>query len=361
MIDPARYASLICDWCLDVQPGQRVLVRTTTLGSDAGTALQRGVLERGGWPFVVLAPPEHDRTLIRHTRPGQLEVPSPFDIALAETADAFVRIEAPADTHDLSGEDPALLAGVLRGMQPVREIQRAGRTLVTIWPTPALSADARMPLDEYAAFVERAMFLDRPDPISAWRELQRRQDTLIDRLRAADMIRIEAERTDLELSVAGRTWINSDGRRNMPSGEVYTGPRERSATGTIHFDVPSRGRHGVDVRGVTLRFEQGAVVAAGAERGDAYLQAQLGTDPGARFLGELGIGTNTGIDRATGTNLLDEKIAGTIHLALGNSYPETGGTNRSALHWDLIKDLRGGGRVIVDGSVLIEDGAFVGL
>ena len=182
---------------------------------------------------------------------------------------------------------------------------------------------------------------------------------MIERLTPAREVHIETAGTDLRLNVDGADWINSDGRRNMPSGEVFTGPHEHSANGTIHFDVPSNGR-GADVAGVDLRFEDGEVVAARAAVGDEHLQAALVTDPGARFLGELGIGTNTGIDRATGSTLLDEKIAGTVHLALGRSYPETGGTNNSAVHWDLICDLRKGGSVTVDGEVLLQDGVFVG-
>ncbi len=155
--------------------------------------------------------------------------------------------------------------------------------------------------------------------------------------------------------MAGRTWINSDGRRNMPSGEVFTGPHEDSANGTIRFTVPTSPR-GVEVSGVQLSFRDGKVVAAAADRGDEYLQAALDTDPGARLLGELGIGSNTGIDRPTGHILFDEKMAGTIHLALGRSYPETGGTNASALHWDLICDLRQGGRLSADGETIVQDG-----
>ena len=156
----------------------------------------------------------------------------------------------------------------------------------------------------------------------------------------------------------GRTWINSDGKRNMPSGEVFTGPHERSANGKIRFTVPT-GPRGVSVTGVELRFRDGEVVDARAERGEDYLDAALATDAGARLLGEIGIGTNSGIDRATGHILLDEKMAGTVHLALGRSYPETGGTNASALHWDLICDLRDGGRLSADGETVVEDGAIV--
>ena len=219
----------------------------------------------------------------------------------------------------------------------------------TLWPTPALAQEAGMSDDDYAAFVNRALFLDRPDPVAAWRELSDRQQRLVDRLNAASEIGIEAEGTDLTLRVDGRTWINSNGRRNMPSGEVFTGPLEDSATGTIRFTIPSSPR-GVLVEDVTLTFENGEVVDARAARGQAYLDAALATDAGARFLGEIGIGTNVGIDRPTGSILLDEKMAGTVHLALGRSYPETGGRNSSALHWDLICDLRAGGRLTADGE-----------
>jgi aminopeptidase len=207
---------------------------------------------------------------------------------------------------------------------------------------------------DYAAFLTRALFLDREDPVAAWQALRERQAAIVELLSEVSEIRIEAEGTDLRLRVGGRTWINSDGRRNMPSGEVFTGPHEDSAQGTVRFSVPT-GPQGVSVEQVELSFEAGEVVAARAQRGEEYLHSALGTDAGARRLGELGIGTNPGIDRPTGSILLDEKMAGTVHLALGRSYPETGGRNASALHWDLICDVRdSGGRVSGDGEVLNE-------
>jgi aminopeptidase len=213
--------------------------------------------------------------------------------------------------------------------------------------------------DAFAAFVRGALFLDRDDPSAAWRELGAFQAGLIERLSSARELRIEAPGTDLTLRVEGRIWANSDGRRNMPSGEVFTGPLEDSANGTIRFTVPSSPR-GVAVEDVELTFRDGEVVAASAARGDDYLQRTLATDPGARRLGEIGIGTNRGIDRPIGAILFDEKIGGTVHLALGRSYPETGGINESAVHWDLICDLRQGGRLTADGEVVQENGAFVG-
>ncbi|HMJ01324.1 MAG TPA: aminopeptidase, partial [Conexibacter sp.] len=233
----------------------------------------------------------------------------------------------------------------------------ARRWCLTLWPTSALAQQAGMGDAAFAAFVRRALFLDRPDAAAAWCELGTMQAALIERLAGARELRIETEGTDLTLRVDDRTWQNSDGRRNMPSGEVFTGPLEDSANGTIRFTVPSSPR-GVTVEDIELTFRDGEVASARAARGDDYLQRTLATDPGARRLGEIGIGTNAGIDRPIGAILFDEKIGGTVHLALGRSYPETGGVNESAVHWDLICDLRRGGRLSADGEIVEEDGRF---
>ncbi|HEY5430010.1 MAG TPA: aminopeptidase [Solirubrobacteraceae bacterium] len=354
---PAAFAALLCDWCVRVQAGDRVGVFSSTLAEDLATALHAAILQRDAWPFVRLEPPGLGAEFFRHGGERHRGEPPPVDLALTEAIDAFVRIDAPANTTELADIDPALVAQVAAARRPLQEASLALRWTGTLLPTPALAQQAGMAHGEYAAFVDRALFLDRPDPVAAWRSLSQHQSKLVERLHAASEIRIEAEGTDVRLGVAGRTWINSDGRRNMPSGEVFTGPHERSASGAIRFTVPT-GPRGVTVTGVELEFRDGEVVRAAAQRGDEYLQAALATDPGARYLGEIGIGTNTGIDRPTGHILLDEKMAGTVHLALGRSYPETGGTNVSALHWDLICDLRSGGRLSADGETIVTDGAM---
>jgi aminopeptidase len=335
-----------------------VLVSTTTLAEPAVRALHRALLERGAWPLLRLAPPSLTEDFYRHAGATQLGGFAPLELLEAQTVDALLRIDAPANLRALSGVDPAMITRAARARATIRDARLQRRWCGTLWPTAALAQQAGISDGDYAAFVARALFLDRPDPIAAWRELSDRQQRLVERLSAAGEIHIEAERTDLRLRVDGRTWINSDGRRNMPSGEVFTGPLEQSAEGHIYFSVPSSPA-GVEVTGVELRFERGEVVAARAGAGRAYLDAALATDAGARFLGELGIGTNSGIDRATGAILLDEKIAGTVHLALGRSYPETGGTNSSALHWDLICDLRNGGRMSADGQIVNDNGRLV--
>jgi aminopeptidase len=355
--DPDTFAALLCDWCLDVAPGDRVGIMSTTRAADLAVAVHRAVLERDAWPYVVLEPPGLAADLYRHAHARHRSEPPPTHLAVVGALDAFVRIDAPANTTELADADPAVVAEIATARQPLQEASLKLRWTGTILPTPALAQQARMSTDEYAAFVNRALFLDRPDPVQAWRDLSATQEAMVARLTSASEIHIEAEGTDIRLAVADRTWINSDGHRNMPSGEVFSGPHERSANGTIRFTVPT-GPRGVTVTGVQLTFEDGKVVSAKADQGDDYLQAALATDAGARYLGEIGIGTNTGIDRATGHILLDEKIAGTVHLALGRSYPETGGTNRSALHWDLICDLREGGRLSADGEPIVESGAL---
>ncbi len=347
--NPDAFAALLCDWCLEAQPGQQVMVVTTTLALEPLGALHRALLERGAWPLLRCSPPEVTADFYRHAREAQIDGFAPLELAEVQMADAWLRIDAPANSFALAGIEPALVSRAARARSPIQQTRLGRRWCGTLWPTPALAQQARMGESEYAEFVNRALFLDKGDPVAAWRALSERQARLVERLSEAREVRIEADGTDLRLNVGGRTWINSDGRRNMPSGEVFTGPLEDSAEGTIRFDVPSIVR-GDEATGVELTFKRGEVVEARADRGDALLQAALATDAGARFVGELGIGTNTGIDRATGSTLLDEKIAGTIHVALGRSYPETGGLNQSALHWDLICDLRNGGRLTFDGE-----------
>ena len=332
-MDPATHAALLCDYCLEVKRGEQVVVRSTTLAAPLLAALQRSLLERGAWPLLRVSLPGQEEAFWDAAQDVHLDGFAPLELVEARETDASIAIHAPENTRALSGVDPALMSRAARARSSVREAALARRWCVTVWPTAALAQDAGMSVADFAAFVSRALFLDRDDPAAAWRELSVAQAGLIERLSEASELRIEGEGTDLVVGVAGRVWVNSDGRRNMPSGEVFTGPS--SASGVVRFGVPSSPR-GVRVSGVSLEFRDGVVVAARADEGDEVLQAMLATDDGARRLGEVGIGTNTGIDRAVGLTLLDEKMGGTVHLALGRSYPETGGTNESAIHWDLI-------------------------
>lgn len=356
-LDPDAFAALICDWCLEVQPGQTVVIDTTTAAEPALSALSGALLDRDAWPEFELTLPGQERLFFDRARDRHLDTEPPARRAVFDSMDAWCHLVAPTVREPLAGVEPGRLSRFLTAMRPLTEQRLSKRWAISIWPTPALAEEAEMGLEAYTAFLTGALFLDRPDPIAAWRELSARQQVLVERLTPAREVRIQSAGTDLTLTVTGRRWQNSDGRRNMPSGEVFTSPLEGSANGQITFDVPSN--LGARVSEVVLTFVDGVVTSAAAAEGDDLLQAQLASDAGARRLGEIGIGTNPGIDRATGSTLLDEKIGGSIHLALGNSYPECGGVNESAIHWDLVCDLRGGGEITVDGETLSRDGVFL--
>jgi aminopeptidase len=215
-----------------------------------------------------------------------------------------------------------------------------------------------MSLPDFEDFYFRACLADDSDPIGAWRRASEECNRLTQWIQGHEQVKVTAPGTDITLGIAERTFVPADGKRNMPDGEFFTAPVEDSVEGEVSFHLPAI-VGGQEVSGVRLRFDSGQVVDAGAERGEEYLISLLDTDEGARRLGELGIGTNYGIDRGTRDVLLDEKIGGTVHMAVGASYPECGGKNESAVHTDLVCDLRNGGRIEVDGKPFQEDGRFL--
>jgi aminopeptidase len=241
-------------------------------------------------------------------------------------------------------------------------MQRAGKGgykwSLTLFPTDAYAQDAEMSTDDYTAFIMDACKLNESDPVAAWVAMREFQSGIVDWLTPRSELRLVAPGTDFRCSIAGRKWINSDGKRNFPSGEVFTGPIEDSAEGEVSFSFPVM-TQGREISGIRLRFESGKVVDASAAKNEAFLIENLDSDEGARRLGEIAVGTNFGITEFTGQILLDEKIGGTAHMALGAGYPETGSTNLSAIHWDMICDLRKGGRIEVDREPLLVDGQFV--
>src|SRR3954449_5170358 len=270
-LDPRAFADLLAGYCLDVKAGQQVLVRSTTLAAPLLLELQRAILERDAWPLVRVELPGQGRAFYDHARDRHLDDLPELALTEARKIHATVGIQAPGDVHELVGVDPARIARLARARRPVREAAMKKRWCSTLWPTDALAGQAGMTRDEFDAFVCGALFLDQADPIAAWGGVRAFQDRLIAQLRDARELRIEADGTDLSLRVAGRTWVNSDGKRNMPSGEVFTGPHEDSAEGRIRFTVPSAPA-GVDVDGVELELRGGEVVDATADVGEDYLR-----------------------------------------------------------------------------------------
>jgi aminopeptidase len=358
-----RWAEVLVAYSTGVGPGDTVAIMGGVAAEPLLRAIYRESLRAGANAVLLPSFTEAQTDFLEFGSDEQLSYLSPIERWVMEEATVTISVLASTNTRALSSIDPSRQAVMSRARTQLRTLagQRAAqgerRWSLTIFPTAAHAQDADMSTDEFARFLESACMLNRPDPVAAWQELSARQARMIDWLAARDEIHITAPDTDLRMSVAGRTWVNSDGKRNFPSGEVFTGPIEDSAEGHVYFSYPvvTQGREITDIR---LRFSAGAVVDASASKNEAFLIQTLDTDPGARRLGEIAFGTNYGISRWTKNILLDEKIGGTVHMALGSGYPETGNTNVSAIHWDMICDLREGGKATGDGAPILVNGEY---
>jgi aminopeptidase len=281
-----------------------------------------------------------------------------------ENADVRIAIMADANPRELSRVDPKKQARAQTARKPLMETSMARaaageyRWSLTMFPTHAYAAEAGMSLSDYEDFFYGACLATDEEPVTAWQRQSDEVKRLAEWINGKEEVRIQAPGTDVTLGVSGRTWIPCVGEHNMPDGEFFTGPLEDSVNGEVAFSFPAT-YGGREVVGVKLRFADGRIEDASAERGEQFLHEMLATDDGASRLGELGIGTNYGISTATKEILLDEKIGGTVHMAVGMSYPETGGQNDSAVHWDMVCDLRSGGSITVDGVELQRDGRFL--
>jgi aminopeptidase len=358
-----RLAKLLTNYCVSVQQGDRVLI----LGSYSAMPLvketYRQVLRAGGNPMVQMQEDEFQEILFKEGSDEQLQyVPEPVKLA-SETFECRINIRGANNTRLLSGVDPKKQRMRQMAFKELMEIfmQRSAagqlRWTGTLYPTNAFAQEADMSLSEYEEFVFGACYVDKEDPVAEWLRVSQEQQRLVDWLKGKDEVRVQGPNVDLNLSIAGRTFINSDGKRNMPSGEIFTGPVEDSANGWVHYTYPVivAGR---EISGIKLTFKNGKVVQATAEKNEDFLLSALDSDEGARYLGEFAVGTNYGIDRFTKNILYDEKIGGTFHMALGAGYPETGSKNKSAIHWDMICDMRDGGQILVDDELFYENGHF---
>jgi aminopeptidase len=366
MSDPRieKLADVLVGYSAAVRPGDKVAIGGDTLAEPLLKAVYAKVLEAGGHPILLTSLPGTERLLYELGSDEQLQhVPEPVKLIL-ETYDVRINIGGAANTKALSNVDPSRV--VLRNRAQTelmktfmqRSSSGALRWVSTLFPTHAYAQDAQMSLSEYEDFVYGACMPDFDDPIGYWEGFSAWQQRIVAWLDGKEYVHVVGPGTDLELSIAGRTFINSDGKHNMPSGEVFTGPVEDSVSGHVAFSYPAI-HQGREVIGVRLRFEEGKVVEASAERNEAFLLQTLDTDEGSRYVGEFAIGTNEGITQFTSQILFDEKINGSFHMALGAGYPETGSKNESAIHWDMICDLRDGGQIWVDDELLYENGEFV--
>jgi aminopeptidase len=327
-------------------------------------AVYAKVLQAGGHPLLRPSLPGTKELLFRYASDEQLQYIHEPAKLIMETYDAIIAIMGTENTKALSNVDPAKMVMRSQAQSEIMRkfMQRSADGEVrwggTLFPTNAYAQDAEMSLSEFEDFVYSACMPDLDDPVGYWKRFSAWQQKIVDWLKGKEHIHIVGPETDLRLSIAGRTFINCDAKYNMPDGEVCTGPVEDSVEGHVYFSYPAI-YQGREVSGVRLWFEKGKVVKASAEKNEDFMLQLLDTDEGARYVGEFAIGTNKGITQFTRQILFDEKINGSFHMAVGYSIPETGGKNESAIHWDMICDMRDGGEIWVDDELLYRDGQFV--
>jgi aminopeptidase len=365
MIDPRlrKLADLMVNYCVDVQPKEWVLISSHMIAEPLAREVLRAVLEAGGRPQVILYSDAIEEYQLRFANEDQIRWIPPTIKMLYEEADTLIALRAYENNRHLSGVDSKkqqLQAQSQQELMQTYMTRSASGDLkwtLTQYPCPAYAQDADMSLDDYEDFVFRATYCDRDDPVKEWQRIHDEQQKAVDWLVGRKQVVVKSPNADLKLSIEGRTFINSDGTNNMPSGEVFTSPVEESVNGWVKFTYPAIER-GKEVTGIRLEFKDGKVVKATADKNEDFLLAMLDSDEGSRYLGEFAIGTNYGIQQFTRSILYDEKIGGSFHLALGFGFPEAGSKNVSSIHWDMICDIRTDSEIRVDGELLYKDWQF---
>jgi len=363
-----RLADVLVGYSTKVKKGDVVRIRMPTDAEPLAMAVYKAVVAAGAHPVVRMTPEDCARIMATHGKPHQLDYLYALDKTEYETLDVDIAAWAQRNTRAMSNVDPKKQAAMSKARRPLldiamRRMSAKGKAKLrwvgTQFPTQAAAQDAEMSLAEYADFVFKAGMLHRPNPVAEWKKVRTTQQRVADFLNKASEVRyVTPQGTDIRFGVKGRRWINCDGANNFPDGEVFTGPVENATEGEVRFTFPAV-YQGREVTDVWLRFKAGRVVDASALKNEEFLYKMMDQDKGGRTLGELAIGTNYWINKFTRNTLFDEKIGGTVHMALGAAYPESGGKNKSALHWDMVCDLRQGGRIEVDGKVISKNGRFL--
>lgn len=360
-----KYAKVLVDYSTSVQKGDLVIIKATSpMAEDLVKAVYKRVLEKGANPIVRTSICDLSDSFIKYANDDQLDFIDPITKLEYEKVDKYISIGAPLNVKNMARADKTKMARRSKATRELSELllSRSAKGeaswVIADVPTHALAQEAKMSIDEYSEFLTNACFLNLEDPVEKLLEMDKEQKRWCEYLNSKNQIRIVGEKTDITLSTANRKWISCSGLNNYPDGEIFTSPVEESANGEIYFDFPAIYR-GNEAHKIHLKLKDGKVIEAHAEKGEEFLNAMLDIDEGARFVGEIAIGTNEMIQDVTGNILFDEKIGGSIHMAVGASYPETGGKNTSGLHWDIIKNMKQGGEIYADGELFYKDGKFL--
>jgi aminopeptidase len=359
-----KLAEMLVNYSVAVKPGDKVAIAGENVATPLINAVFVEVLKAGGNPIVVQRSTETQELLLRHGSREQIEFVHDLQRIITEKYDVRIVILGTENSKALSRIPSERMVWFDKARTELMKtmMQRTARGefrwVIAPYPTQAMAQDAEMSLSDYEDFVYKACMPDFNDPVGYWKKVAKEQERIVAWLKGKEKVHIIGKETDLHLSIKDRTFISCAGDKNVPDGEVFTGPVENSANGHVYFSYPAI-EAGHEVTGVRLWFKDGKVVKAIAEHNEDYLLKTLDTDAGARFVGEFAIGTNEGIQQFTREILFDEKIGGSFHMALGAGYPETGSVNESAIHWDMVCDLRQGGEIWVDGQLLYKNGKFV--
>ncbi len=348
-----QLGELLVNYSVEVKPGERVMI---AMGETESFPLVRGVYEAviraGGLPQVQFLSETLRHALLRHGSREQLAWVPEIEAYGMDWADAYIGLRGAFNLHeheDIPADRLALNQGAAGTVSELRW-QKTRWCLVRV-PNAAFAQQAQTDEDTITEMFFAASLLDWKKHAHTWRQWARR-------LGQGASVRLTGRDTDLRFSVQGRRWLVGEGKTNMPDGEIMTAPVEDSLDGRIYFEFPGV-LSGRLVRDIRLRWERGRLVEASSSTHQEFLKAVLATDPGAAVVGEFAFGTNPAVNRFCRDILIDEKIGGTVHLALGRSYPQCGGSNRSAIHWDIVKDLRGEGTVFLDGEPVLQNGTFL--
>lgn len=367
MHDPmlAKLAEVLVKYSLDIQKGQLLQINGHVVTEPLIKEVYREAIKAGAHVELKVGLPGINRTFFDYASEEQLAWVSPTSKLMYEKADAFLSIWGNDNFRDLATVPASKIAlrhkytGELSHKMMDRACRGEARWCAVHFPTPAGAQDADFSTEEFEKLIWKTCLLDQPDPVKAWLEIHDQQQKIIDRLKGCEQIRVQAANgTDLTVNFKGRIWENCDGRVNMPDGEVFTGPHENETEGIVRFNI-TQCYAGREAEGVELKFKKGEVVEIKADKGEDFVKEMLSSDPGAKRLGEFAIGTNPGITKPCRNIFLDEKIAGTIHMALGHGIAQTGSTNKSSIHWDMILDMRPGGEMSADGEVFYRDGKLL--
>jgi aminopeptidase len=362
MPDPrvTKLAKIMIHYSLEIKPGQKMLLRTHPIAEELTLAVYEEAIKAGAHVFIQNAVPGVDEIFFKNASDAQLDFVSPIRKLITETFDASLNLWTEHNTRSLSGIDPGRMARFSKASAPLGKLymERAARGelrwCLTAYPSQAMAQEADMNLADYTEFVYGAGMLNDEDPVAFWRKEGESQQKVVKWMKGRDQVVMKGSNVDLKMSIKERTFIPCDGKVNFPDGEIFTGPVEDSVEGWIRFKYPAI-EYGQEVTDIELWFEKGKVVKETASKNQELLTSLLNTDAGARFVGEFGIGTNYGITRFTKNMLFDEKMGGTIHLAVGSGYPESGSKNSSGIHWDMLCDMNDA-EIKVDGDLFYQNG-----